>query len=182
MPTVDPTIQPIASERKDRRTVVIRAAIASLALLGLGGAITTAAWTDQVFFSAPATAATFDLKASLTQNGTFEQHQTSGDALLIPIPTSQFGDLVPGSTPQTVTVYVRNDSTVDADLSVSTTTTGDLFKAPTTTVSVDAQLAQPTVAPGATDELEITLTPGAMPDSLQGASGTVLVSVTGTTK
>ncbi|MDF2918409.1 MAG: hypothetical protein K0S70_2626 [Microbacterium sp.] len=162
--------------------MIIRSAIASLAVLGIAGAITTAAWTDQVFFSAPATAATFDLTAGLTQSGPFEQHQTAGDALVIPISTSAFGDLVPGNTPHTVTVYVHNGSTVDADLTVKTTTVGDLFQAAGTTVTADATLAQPTVASGDTDALEITLTPGQMPDSLQGAQGTVLVSVTGSTK
>ncbi|MEV7692048.1 hypothetical protein AB0N73_01815 [Microbacterium sp. NPDC089189] len=166
---------------KDRRSIIIRSSIGALAVLGLAGAITTAAWTDQAFFSAPATAASFDLQAGLSETGPFTENATAGDALTIPLATSQFGDLVPGDAPLSVDVYVKNASSVPAQLTVDATTSGTLFTAADSTVTLVATPATTTVAPGAVAPVTITLTPGAMPDSLQSATGTVLVTVTGAT-
>ncbi len=45
-----------------RKRPTLRLVLAGIAVLGIGAAITTAAWTDDVFFSATATASSFDLQ------------------------------------------------------------------------------------------------------------------------
>lgn len=180
--TTETVAQEDEAERKRRRAILLRGAISGLAVLGIGAAITTAAWTDQAFFSAPATAATFNLQASSSATGPWTENDTAAGALVIPVGASQFGDLVPGSTARTVEVYVKNDSTVEANLSIATATSGTLFTTTGSTVSADATASSTTVAPGAVEPVTVSLTPGAMPDTLQGTTGTVLVTVTATTK
>ena len=53
------------SRRQDKRRPLAAFGLAVLAVGGVGAALTSAAWTDNALFAAPATAATFDLQGSL---------------------------------------------------------------------------------------------------------------------
>lgn len=168
--------------RSRRRSLLIRGGIAGLALLGIGAALTSANWTDQVFFSADAQAATFNLQGSASATGPWLEYETVDGALVIPIAVSEFGDLVPSEEARTVEVYVRNDSTVPADLTVGTTTSGALFTGSEATTTSSATVDDTTLDPDEVTAVTITLTPGQIPDALQGAAGTIVVTVTGETQ
>lgn len=161
-----------------RRFSTGRLALAALAVLGIGGAITTAAWTEQALFSADAEAATFTLEASL--DGSEWGVHPSGNELTIPIDASGFGDLVPSDQARTLTVLVRNTGSVPMDITARAATSGALFAAGSP-VSVGVDPGAETLAPGDADgtPLTIALTPGDMPPGLKGASGTITLTVTG---
>ena len=50
-------------EASGRRRKITKFALAGVAVLGVGAALTSAAWTDNVLFGAPATAGKADLQA-----------------------------------------------------------------------------------------------------------------------
>ncbi|BDV32065.1 hypothetical protein [Microbacterium terricola] len=166
------------TDRKDRRNTIIRISIAGLAVFGIGAAITTAAWTDQVWFAAEADVASLDLKGSTTATGPWDDYATEGDALTIPVSASDFGALQPNRTYE-MEVYVKNADTADATLTVDADLTGAIADAGST-ITVDAVAAETALATDDVTAVTITLTTGDIPATLQGATGTALVTVTGT--
>ena len=170
-----------STTRTRRRRYFLPIALAAVGVLGIGAAVTTAAWTDQVWFAAEAKAADFNLQGSLLEAGPFDEYESQGTALAIPISTSNFGDLVPSDTARTLDVYVKNAGTVDATLSLTSSGTGALFTTAGSTVTVSAIASDTDLAPGEVTKVTITLTPGQMPAALENTSGTVLVTVTGST-
>ncbi|MET4157002.1 hypothetical protein [Agromyces sp. PvR057] len=85
-----------------RRTRVLKVALAGIAILGIGAAITTAAWTDDVFFGADATASSFDLQGAANPEGaacdatlTYGDEGLPGDVAEIDITTAELGALSP---------------------------------------------------------------------------------------
>lgn len=88
-----------------RRTRVLKIALAGIAILGIGAAITTAAWTDDVFFGADATASSFDLQGAANPTGaacdgtlTYGDDGLPGDEAEIDITTADLGALSPSET------------------------------------------------------------------------------------
>lgn len=158
-----------------------RIGVAGVAALGIGAAITTAAWTDQVFFSAEGQAAGFNLQGSTTASGPWGEYETVGDALVIPLDSSNFENLIPNEATRTLDVYVLNDSTVDADITVSTSGQGALFAAGST-VTTSAVASVTTIPAGEVATITVSVTPGDLPDSFQNALGTILVTVDGSTQ
>src|SRR5690606_40575280 len=74
-PMNDITAQPApdTESRKGKRRPIIAFALAALAVGGIGAAATSAAWTDNVFFSAQAESATFNLQGSIDGGGTWQE-------------------------------------------------------------------------------------------------------------
>jgi len=91
--------------KKDRRGAILRASIAAVAVLGIGGAITTAAWTDQVTFAGNVQTAKFDLRGAVQGGAWYDGPIDLGDA---------FRNLQPGEV--TKTIALKNNSTVRAYL------------------------------------------------------------------
>ena len=169
-----------STERNERRSTRTRVALAALGFLGIGAALTTAAWTDQVWFRTDTTAATFNLQGSTSPEDGWDEYATDSEALVIPVDASGFGDVVPHARPLTEQVFVKNASSVPATISLETTTTGDLFAADST-VTVTAEADTLTLDPGEYATIDLTLTAGAIPDAYQGATGSILLHVSGTT-
>ncbi|NYE20248.1 SipW-dependent-type signal peptide-containing protein [Microbacterium immunditiarum] len=94
--------------QKDRRGAMLRASIAAVAVLGIGGAITTAAWTDQVTFAGDVQSAKFDLRGAVQGGAWYDGPIDLGDA---------FKNLQPGDV--TKTIALKNNSTVNAYLGES---------------------------------------------------------------
>ena len=163
--------------QKDRRNKALRIGAGALAILGIGGAITTAAWTDQVWFRADADAASFNLQGSLTETGPWNEYDTEGGALEIPLDASQFGELLPGDAPLTTTVYVKNDSSVPVELTATGSTAGDLFAGEGATTTITQSIEDPTLDPAGVTPVTITLTPGQIPQTLAGKTGTYTLTV-----
>lgn len=196
-----------AESTGSRKLVITKFVLAGVAIVGVGAAVTSAAWTDDVWFTADAAAADIDLVGSVdydpaTQSGdpdaaTWEDADTSGTAL--EIPATVFEGLVPGDSRET-TVYLRNDGTVDLEVAAAVvTTTGPLFDGsldhdgatsttddiPTITVTGTPETALPYAS--ATDAANIlpvtvTITTDAnWVDTYQNAIGTITLQFTGST-
>ncbi|SDT27785.1 hypothetical protein [Microterricola viridarii] len=166
------------SSKRTKRSTAIRLSLAGLALVGIGAAATTAAWTDNVFFSASASTMTFNLQGKYA-GGTFVEGDTSGTA--IAIPSTAFANLTPGDT-KTAVITVKNAGTLTAYLSpASLSATGDLFAGGTpATASITSITAATPLAPGAELDLTVTVTaPSVWANSYQGKSGAITVQVTG---
>jgi len=183
MTTQDITSAPAQpEERKSKRRAVLAFALAALAVGGIGAAATSAAWTDNVFFSAKAEAATFNLQGSL--NGTTWQESDNSGSIQLVVPASSLANLLPGET-RTINLYVKNLGTAAASLTSSvawaSTPASTFTTNPGTTVEGLATTLTP--AGGATEsdqfQLKVT-TDSAWAASNQGKSGTIVVTVAGT--
>ena len=174
--------QAIAPQQEEKKRRSVAAFIFALvAVLGFGAALTTAAWTDNVFFKANvSSAATVNLQGSL--DGTsWSEGATSATAIVVP--TSTFENLLPGQT-RTVTLHVRNQGTTPVDLVavVNPVAATGVFEAPSPATAT-VTLAATSLNAGAQTTLELTLTaPANWPASYQGKTGELLVQVTGTAK
>lgn len=174
------SVQP--EQRKNKRRAVIAFTLAALAVGGIGAAATSAAWTDNVFFSAQAQGATFNLQGSL--NNTTWVESDDKTSIQLTVPSTALANLVPGET-RTINLYVKNLGSVGASLTSSvewaTSPAATFTTNPTTTV--DGLATSLTAAGGATpsDQFQLTVTtPSNWATSNQGKSGTIIVTVTGT--
>lgn len=71
----------VASQRRRRRSRMVRAILAGGIVLGVGAAVTLAAWNDSEFATGTFTAGTFNLEGSTTSATTgFSDHNTAGSA------------------------------------------------------------------------------------------------------
>lgn len=174
-----------ATDRRRRRRTILKFSLAIVALLGIGAAATSSAWTDDAWFSATASAASIELEGSLTQGGPYELADVVGDAIVIPAAT--FENMVPGEV-RTVTLYLHNASTVALDVPAGTVgATGTLF-AGTNPVVVTLGAMTPASPLPADAEASVVLTLTA-PDwgntvddlAYQGATGDLTVQFIGTT-
>ncbi len=147
-----------------RRITVI--ALASVAVLGFGAAITTAAWTDNVWFSAEADTATVELYGAVADAqpalDVANWQDADTEATAVAIPATAFESLTPSET-RTVSIWLWNDSTTDLSVSLPTLDlTGDpLFDPTETAPSSPASIGVFTDAAGTTPYTATTLAAGA---------------------
>lgn len=131
-------------ERRRKRAAALKIALAGGAILAVGAAATSAAWTDQAWFSTEAAGASFELQGSYG-GGTFEDAD-EGDA--ITIPASQLADLVPGDS-RSFEIQVKNAGGVPMSVEAEATwvasgagfvgaPTVDLAGVPAATLAADA--------------------------------------------
>lgn len=66
--------------RRRRRSRMVRAILAGGLVLGIGAAVTLAAWNDSEYATGTFTAGRFNLEGSATNGTTFTEHATSGTA------------------------------------------------------------------------------------------------------
>ena len=93
-------------DRKRRGVVFLKFGLAGAALLGIAAAATSAAWSDDAWFSASATGATIELQGALDSAPTSWDAADTKTASLA-IPESTFEDLVPGEV-RTYDVHLHN--------------------------------------------------------------------------
>lgn len=172
-----------AADRTDRtrgkRRPLAAFALAALAVGGVGAALTSAAWTDNVFFAASADAATFDLQGSIDGKD-WKQSDADGSIQLVVDPAT-FAKLLPGESRE-VTLHVKNLGNVKGALTSSVEwAKGTTFTTtPTAGVSDLAATLSPTGAKGDSDAFTLTVTAPADWDvSNKGRGGTVVVTVSG---
>lgn len=160
-----------------KRRPIVAFGLATLAVGGIGAAMTSAAWTDNVFFSAQADAATFDLEGSVDGGKTWLQSDNEEKIELI-VPASEFAKLLPGET-RTVTLDVRNNGNVNATLVGSA-----VWADSQTTFAQDPKVAvsdlEATLAPAGTDSFTLTVTtPDDWSTDNKGKAGVIVVTVSG---
>ena len=170
-------------ERRRRRGAFLRFGLAGVAVLGIGAAATSAAWTDQAWFTGSAAAATVELQGSIDQQTWFDA-DTTGEGVAVEIPADTFADLNQGEN-ATVTLHLKNAGSVDITLGAATVDVDDetptsMFAGATpASVSVSTPAAT-TLAPGATTTATLTVeTPDDWADAYQGRTGTLKVTFTG---
>lgn len=165
-------------KRTANRRNALKLGLAGIAVVGVGAALTSAAWTDNVWFEADANGATFNLQASLSASGPWTE--TSATAPL-PIPAATFDKLVPGEV-RTVSVYVINQSNVPATLTATPSIEGAIFDDEVTgdQLTITAAPVADELAPGASTTVTVTLTvPEEWPTVYKGATGEIKLTVEG---
>ncbi|MBU4466023.1 MAG: hypothetical protein KKH75_09295 [Actinobacteria bacterium] len=168
------------ADRKNKRRPIVAVVLATLAIGGIGAAATSAAWTDNVFFSAQAQAATFNLQGSL-DGTTWVESDNSGSIQLV-VPTSTFANMLPGQT-KSVNLYVKNLGSVSAALTgTAAFASGSTFTtAPTLALPGLAATLTPATGSSASNQFTLTVTtPSDWAPINQGKSGTVVVTIAGT--
>ncbi|WP_206476930.1 hypothetical protein [Microbacterium sp. KRD172] len=174
-----------SQERRNKRRPFIAFGLAVLAIGGIGAAATSAAWTDNGWFSASASAATFNLKVSLDGNTWSEGAAKTVDGVTtidVKVPSTAYANLLPGQK-RDVSLWVRNDSSVAANLTKTVGfSEGSTFAAnPSATLSGLAETLAPTGQTGSDDQFLLTLTtPADWTSANVGKSGTVVVTLTAT--
>lgn len=172
-------------KRRNKRQPIIAFGLAVLAVGGIGAAATSAAWSDNTWFSAPAAAATFNLQGSLNGTDWSEGTKTIANGVTtieLKVPADKFANLLPGQT-RTVDLWVRNESSVSAALTSTVSfDQGATFTTNPTSEIVDlAPTLTPTSGAGAQDKFQLSVkTPADWAQTNVGASGTVVVTVSAT--
>lgn len=174
------TAQP-KSNRKRRRKIT-KFALAGIGLVGIGAALTSAAWSDEVWFRANASAETVDLQGSVDGTTWLDEGYpgTTSETVPIPIPSTEFEGLVPGTT-RYITVYLLNAGTSTLQL----VDPPALVWAPTTFatgLTLNPSFSQTELAPNAQATLTLELlVPNDWPDTNLGTTATLTITVTGET-
>lgn len=168
-----------------RRARRIKIGLAGLAVLGVGAALTSAAWTDVVFFDADVTTGNFNLQGALPADQAAPAAPPDGAAWEesddIAAITLNFGSVqVAPDESVVLTGYVRNDpaSTWTADLTaIALDPTSSLPAGVTAVVAFTDPIPPEDLAPG--DVATFTLTVSADDTVVEGAAGTIVVRADG---
>lgn len=172
-------------ETPGRRRKFTKFALSGVAVLGVGAALTSAAWTDDVFFGGSAESGAIDLDGS-TDNVAFYDGDVQGNVDLV------IADFVIGpNSIVTKRVWVQNNGDLPLKLAtVEATGSGDLFPdiiadpsaepATVTAVSLDADGI---LNSGQKAAIDVTVSgdPNWTGSEMQGEVGTIVVHVQGTT-
>ena len=177
-------------ERRRKGVVILKFGLAGAALLGIAAAATSAAWSDDAWFSASAKGATVELQGALGASPAetdWKDADNVGGAQALTVDSTVFGDLLPGDH-RTVTLNLRNTGSTKLTLGapdISLPSSGDQILA----TAVDGTHAAVTVTgtvPSTIDplgtaavSLEITV-PGGWVESNQGKAESFTVSFAGT--
>ena len=164
-----------------RRRKVTKFALAGVAVLGVGAALTSAAWSDNVFFAGNAAAAEFELQGSVDGVNWFNADSAGG---AISIPITELQEVGPGVT-DSVEVFLRNAGDIDIFLNTAPTvfsTSGALFSG-----SLPADITftgyGDTILEETNDEtsfeIRVTGDAGWTGTAYQGATGSLVVQVQG---
>jgi hypothetical protein len=167
-----------------RRRNTLRIALAGVAIAGIGAAITTAVWTDDVFFSATATASSFDLQNAASPTGPWSDAGVPGDDAVVTITATGLDALSPNTTIN-VPFYLCNVGTTAGTVTAVSTPAigGTLNGAVGLTVTVTAPTvstalpSDPSCASAVAGNLQV-VTDGTF--VAQGATGDITFNVTGT--
>ncbi|MBO3096288.1 hypothetical protein [Cellulomonas dongxiuzhuiae] len=173
-----PTPAPEQTEKRRRGGAFLRVGLAGVAVLGIGAAATSAAWTDQAWFAGSASAVTVELQGSL-DGETWIDADTSDAGVAVEIPSETFDGMNEGDSTE-LTLHLRNDGSVPLTLGDGTVAvTGTMFSGP---AAASATVSAPTglkLEPEGetTVTLEVT-TPDEWPVEYQGSTGDLTVVFT----
>ncbi len=103
---------------RTRRAQVLKYVLASGVLLGIGAGATSAAWSDDAWFSSGASSASVELQASTTAAGPWDNADTDPG---VTFGTAAFTNLLPNQT-RTATIYLRNHGSTCLNVQAPTIT------------------------------------------------------------
>lgn len=165
-------------EKKNRKKI-LPIVLASVAVVGVGAALTSAAWTDEVGFLASAKAGTFNLQGRIAGETVWAE---GSEAAKITFDAEELANLSPGDE-RILEFELQNAGTVGATIeTVEVTPAGALFagEAPTVTFKVTGITPGSTIDPTKTTAGALTVTvPDGWPSSHMGESGSITVTFTG---
>ena len=172
---------PVYENATSRRRKVTKFSLAGVAVLGVGAALTSAAWSDNVFFGGSAEAAAFELQGYDPINDVWVDADTN--ALRITLPADAFDTVGPDiSDAYNVRVYNAGDVPIYLNVPVVNTTAGALFRggAPAT-VSFGAYSGDGVLAPGEEENVDVIVTGDISwtGTAYQGTTGTLTVRIAG---
>ncbi|WP_010204261.1 hypothetical protein [Salinibacterium sp. PAMC 21357] len=189
---MSPSLEPNAR----KASTIIRLALASVALIGIGAAATSASWTAQTTLTASAKAASIELYGALAVNGIcstsagspYVEADTAGGGVVITLASGEFAALLPDQK-RTVRICVRNggDLPLNVSLQPLAVTSNSVFGGSTpATLEVrtsSAAFTATVLAANATLPLDVVVTtPAQWSTSSQGlSSGAVQIVFSGTT-
>ncbi|WP_029292066.1 hypothetical protein [Cellulomonas sp. HZM] len=187
---IDATTRPAADRKKRKRGAVIKFSLVGAALLGIGAAATSAAWTDDAWFTGSATAASIELKGAVSASAddivatdaSWSLADTQGS---LTIPGSTFADLLPNET-RTVYLHLLNAGSTKLNLqnvqyTLSNTTYFDKTTLSTTKAKVVLDTVPGSLAKNAQTALKLTVTTDPdWVDAAQGATTNIVVQYQGT--
>ena len=161
-------------EPSGRRRKITKFALAGVAVLGLGAAFTSAAWSDDVFFGGDTAAADFELSGSISGDPAGAWVTDSSSTAAIPLPSDAFDEIGPGVA-DTYDVYVRNDGDIPIYLNEDAVVT--VGGAMSGAVTTEATYNRTTLQAGQIARVRVVVTGT---DALaEGIDGTILVQVQG---
>lgn len=168
------------TDQRRKRPVVIKLALAAVAVLGVGAAFTSAAWTDNAWFTANASSATVALQGRVVGDTTWQDADTEGAA--VTIDAAELDGLLPGET-RSVQVELQNTGSVPLSVGAPAITAEDGVFAGTAPATVTTDWNAGVIAPGASSAaVTVTVvTPEEWPADYQGQTGTVTLVFQGTT-
>ncbi|MBD7917293.1 hypothetical protein H9657_03240 [Cellulomonas sp. Sa3CUA2] len=178
-----PTPAPEQTEKRRRGGAFLRFGLAGVAVLGIGAAATSAAWTDEAWFAGSASAVTVELQGSL-DGTTWIDADTSASGVAVQIPAATFAGLNQGAN-KTFTLHLRNNGTVPltlgaAAVAVDSTATTSIFAGDAPATATVTAPAATSLAAGAVTTATLTVaTPATWPATYQGRTGTLTVTFTG---
>lgn len=107
------------SSTNRRRSRTLRLVLAAVALLGIGAAITSAAWEDVVYVDVDIASGSMNLQGQVTKDGSASGWLESDDAGAIELAVSM-PDLTPGDSHEFV-IELRNQGTMTANVTFDDT-------------------------------------------------------------
>jgi predicted ribosomally synthesized peptide with SipW-like signal peptide len=164
------------NDRRRTRSTRIRAILAGGLVLGLGAAVTLAAWNDSEFASGAFATGSFDMRGSLN-GSTFTDHASSGAAAL------SFS-VNPSTLTPNDTVYapyavrLMANTALDANVALSMTTTGSVANLSYTIISPGTWgCSSSTTGTSVVTSTAVGTTPGGtvftLPQGTGGADGAI---------
>jgi predicted ribosomally synthesized peptide with SipW-like signal peptide len=109
--------------KRRRRSRMVRAILAGGLVLGVGTAVTLAAWNDAEFVTGTFTAGSFNLEGSTTNGTTFTDHATSpGGALAFSVPATALSPNDSVSAPFAVRLGANTTNTANVVLTADSQT------------------------------------------------------------
>ncbi|UZN04064.1 hypothetical protein [Cellulomonas sp. S1-8] len=178
------TTAPVQDDKRRRRGgVFLRFGLAGIAVLGIGAAATSAAWTDQAWFAGSASAVTVELQGSV-DGTTWIDADTSAAGIAVAIPESTFAGLNQGAD-RTYTLNLKNSGSTPLTLGTATVTTDSgtttsIFAGTTPATAAVTGPVATTLAAGATTTATLRVTtPAAWPATYQGKTGSLTVMFSG---
>jgi hypothetical protein len=165
-------------ETSGRRRKITKFALAGVAVLGVGAALTSAAWTDNVWFGGSAGTAEFELSGQDPATGNWVP---ADDALAsIALPADALDNVGPNIS-DSYTLRVRNDGSIPIYLNSEPTyfTGGDLFAAGGATVDF-GPYSRTMLNPGQQATVDVIVTGGDWSDQdFLGDGGTLEIQIEG---
>jgi hypothetical protein len=146
-------------EPSGRRRKITKFALAGVAVLGVGAALTSAAWTDNVWFGGSASSGVVDLTGSTTgQANSFVSSDgiAGSDGVTLTIPNF----VLAPNTDNTKRVWVRNEGDLPVSITLDPQAAGPLFDSLGATIDAVYNDADGVINPGQTVSIDVTVTGG----------------------